>query len=99
MDTFIQRLIKEHDELVNNTESLELFFLTELFDSISEEKKDLLLVQYDLMSAFISILDQRLELEFAEEIEEEVTLVEASKQYVLSGTKVEITAALKALSN
>lgn len=63
MDDFKLRLLNETKELVEKFKKLKAFFDTETFTKLPRPKKRLLYRQLRVMSEYIEILGERLELE------------------------------------
>lgn len=58
-----ERMAQEHCELNLRTNKLGAFFQTAAFNSLSDEKKELMYRQYDAMRSYLETLGKRCELE------------------------------------
>lgn len=65
-DTFIDRLYIELDELKDKSEKLSKFFNTDIFKKLSRTKKALMTAQFNSMSSYIAILEERIRIEECE---------------------------------
>lgn len=61
--TFLDRLHIEKDDLYEKYGKLHNFINSDRFDELDKAKQNLLLAQYGIMKAYISILEQRIALE------------------------------------
>lgn len=62
METFKERLLKEHDELHIKINKLKMFTQDESFTKIDMVQQRLLFVQLDVMNAYDSVLTTRINL-------------------------------------
>lgn len=68
-DTFVDRLIIEHSELIDKQEKLNKFFDTDIFKNLSSTKQHLLQAQFGAMLAYSQILTERIKLEQSETLQ------------------------------
>jgi hypothetical protein len=62
-ETFVDRMVYERRDLATKAKKLEEFINSEVFDSLSKQKRILLSQQLALMIAYDGILLKRIELE------------------------------------
>lgn len=60
METFVQRLIAERDELQDKMEKLQVFIESEKFKELTYENQALLKIQYNAMKTYKEVLDRRI---------------------------------------
>lgn len=58
---YIKRVVNEHNELVDKYNKLKCFIKTDKFIALSVEEKRRLIIQRNVMEAYISILEERIE--------------------------------------
>ena len=62
MQDFVKRLIVEKDELNDKWEKLQDFFATDKFENLDDENKMLLATQFNIMGAYLCILQRRIDI-------------------------------------
>lgn len=62
MQDFVKRLIIEKDELNNKWEKLRDFIATNKYDNLDNENKMLLSTQFNIMGAYLCILERRIDI-------------------------------------
>ena len=62
MQDFVKRLVIERDELIDKWENLRDFFATDKFDNLDDENKMLLATQFNIMGAYLCILERRIDI-------------------------------------
>ena len=62
-DSYIARMVNEYNELKERREKLGVFFTSPIFSKLTDEKKDLLYRQYDVIEDYLDVLDDRIKLE------------------------------------
>lgn len=60
MQDFVKRLIIERDELNDKWEKLRDFIATNKYDNLDNENKMLLSTQFNIMGAYLCILERRI---------------------------------------
>jgi hypothetical protein len=62
MEAYMQRVVKERDDLVEKIERLATFFASNpVYQGLPDEDQFLLATQYNVMKAYARILDRRIE--------------------------------------
>lgn len=62
MQDFVKRLIIERDELNDKWEKLRDFIATNKYDNLDNENKMLLSTQFNIMGAYLCILERRIDI-------------------------------------
>ena len=62
MQDFVKRLIIERDELNTKWEKLRDFIATNRYDNLDNENKMLLSAQFNIMGAYLCILERRIDI-------------------------------------
>lgn len=62
MQDFVKRLIIEKDELNTKWEKLRDFIATNKYDNLNNENKMLLSTQFNIMAAYLCILERRIDI-------------------------------------
>lgn len=62
MQDFVKRLIIERDELITKWEKLRDFFQSEKTESLDNENLALLSTQFNIMGAYLCILERRIDI-------------------------------------
>lgn len=62
MQDFVKRLIIERDELNTKWEKLRDFIATNKYDNLDNENKMLLSTQFNIMGAYLCILERRIDI-------------------------------------
>lgn len=60
MKDFVKRLVIEKDELNNKWEKLRDFIATNKYDNLDNENKMLLSTQFNIMGAYLCVLERRI---------------------------------------
>ena len=58
---FIKRMGVEHNELVDKYNKLNAFIFTDYFSTLSEDRKNRMFIQRNIMKAYIAILQERID--------------------------------------
>ena len=65
---FIKRMGVEHNELVDRYNKLNAFIFTDYFSTLSEDRKNRMFIQRNIMKAYIAILQERIDNDVASEL-------------------------------
>lgn len=72
MEGFKQRLVKEQEELKERTDKLHNFLSSQTFMNLDVKQKDLLRVQYTIMTQLLNVLNLRIDITLTKEEKEEL---------------------------
>ena len=65
---FIKRMGVEHNELVDRYNKLNAFIFTDYFSTLSEDRRNRMIIQRNIMQAYISILQERIDNDVVSEL-------------------------------
>ena len=65
---FIKRMGIEHNELVDKYNKLNAFIFTDYFSTLSEDRRNRMIIQRNIMQAYISILQERIDNDVVSEL-------------------------------